>query len=297
MHPVPDLGYVDFRILYAGTVLPNSDLRIEETSLGNARLATLYVMPNVRPLPACDEDGEDDDDEEDEDADGDEEDEEDNDGNEGGADKGSSGGGGGCAGGGAASGGGMGGNGGNGSAEGGRAGQVDDGAFGVLNRIKVKSTAGHEFTINNTSLRTTSCALYESIAERCGMSADALGVLHSGRELPNDDSELRTTTLGGSHIDKRDELHLTVLIRTNGRDWEGDGYKGSGSTDNSHADTAHGHKRLRTAPPPSAPPSPPAVSSGQAHADSWHRRRPRRPLDRERLAPGMPDTGGGRRCR
>ena len=214
------MGYVDFRILYAGTVLPNSDLRIEETSLGNARLATLYVMPNVRPLPACDEDGEDDDDEEDEDADGDEEDEEDNDGNEGGADKGSSGGGGGCAGGGAASGGGMGGNGGNGSAEGGRAGQVDDGAFGVLNRIKVKSTAGHEFTINNTSLRTTSCALYESIAERCGMSADALGVLHSGRELPNDDSELRTTTLGGSHIDKRDELHLTVLIRTNGRDWE-----------------------------------------------------------------------------
>ena len=225
MHPVPDLGYVDFRILYAGTVLPNSDLRIEETSLGNARLATLYVMPNVRPLPACDEDGEDDDDEEDEDADGDEEDEEDNDGNEGGAGKGSSGGGGtgkggGGAGGGAASGGGMGGNGGNGSAEGGRAGQVDDGAFGVLNRIKVKSTAGHEFTINNTSLRTTSCALYESIAERCGMSADALGVLHSGRELPNDDSELRTTTLGGSHIDKRDELHLTVLIRTNGRDWE-----------------------------------------------------------------------------
>ena len=66
------------------------------------------------------------------------------------------------------------------------------------------------------------------------MSADAIGVLHSGRELSNDHSELHTTTLGGSHMDKLDELHLTVLIRRRpgGRDGEGDNNRGSGSKDN-----------------------------------------------------------------
>ena len=77
----------------------------------------------------------------------------------------------------------------------------------------VKSNLGHELTINNTSLGTTSRALYESIAERWGMPADALTVIHYGRELPNNNSELGMTTLGGSHTGKLDELHLTVVVR------------------------------------------------------------------------------------
>ena len=110
----------------------------------------------------------------------------------------------------------MGGNGGSSSAEGGHAGNSGGGALGVLgriNRIMVKSDLGHEFTISNTSLGTTACELYESIAVRCGRPADALRVIHSGRWLPNNNSELGMTTLGGSHTGKLDELHLTVLLK------------------------------------------------------------------------------------
>ena len=106
----------------------------------------------------------------------------------------------------------MGGNGGSSSAEGGHAGNSGGGALGVLGRIMVKSTLGHEFTISNTSLGTTACELYESIAVRCGRPADALRVIHSGRWLPNDNSELHTTSLGGDHMGKLDELHLTVVV-------------------------------------------------------------------------------------
>ena len=45
------------------------------------------------------------------------------------------------------------------------------------------------------------------------MPADALTVIHYGRELPNNNSELGMTTLGGSHTGKLDELHLTVVVR------------------------------------------------------------------------------------
>ena len=185
-------------VLHAGREIPNSDLKIGETSLGKIRPTFIF---HVRPTHSLGN-GEASEDH----------DEDDDDSSKRGADKGINdrggvGKGGGAAGGGAASGGGMGGNGGSSSAEGGRAGNSGGGAFGVLiSRIKVRSTVGHEFTISNTSLETTGCALYESIAERCGMSADAIGVLHSGRELSNDNSELHTTTLGGSHMDKLVQL-------------------------------------------------------------------------------------------
>ena len=112
----------------------------------------------------------------------------------------------------------MGGHGGSSSSEGGRAGNSGGGALadlGRINCIRVKSDLGHNFTINNTSLGITARALYESIAERCEgvTSADALTVIHSGRPLPNDNSELHTTTLGGSQMDKLGELHLVVLVR------------------------------------------------------------------------------------
>ena len=76
------------------------------------------------------------------------------------------------------------------------------------------SNLGHNITIKNTSLGITARALYESIAERCEgvRSADALRVIHSGRWLPNDNSELHTTSLGGDHMGKLDELHLTVVV-------------------------------------------------------------------------------------
>ena len=204
----------DFRLVHAGEVIPNNDLKIGETNLVLHIPANVYVCPPIgRVYPSDDEVNED-------------HGEVDDDGSKDGGDqstsrdKGDVGKGGGAAGGGAASGGEMGGNGGSSSAEGGHAGNSGGGALGVLgriNRIMVKSTLGHEFTISNTSLGTTACELYESIAVCAAAGprkpADALRVIHSGRWLPNDNSELGMTTLGGSHAGKLDELHLTVVVR------------------------------------------------------------------------------------
>ena len=192
-----------FRLVCAGKVIPNSDLTIGETNLVLYAPATVHVCLPIRRAGLSDDKGIE--------AHG----EDDDDGSKDGADqsprgKGDGGKGGGAADGGAASGGGMGGNGGS-SSSGGGARRV----FGHINRIVVKSNLGHHFTIKNTSLGITARALYESIAERCEgvRSADALRVIHSGRWLPNDNSELGMTTLGGSHAGKLDELHLTVVVR------------------------------------------------------------------------------------
>ena len=132
------VDWPQFMVLHAGREIPNSDLKIGETSLGKIRPTFIF---HVRPTHSlgngeASEDHDEDDDEDDDD------------GSKRGADKGINdrggvGKGGGAAGGGAASGGGMGGNGGSSSAEGGRAGNSGGGAFGVLiSRIKVRSTVG-----------------------------------------------------------------------------------------------------------------------------------------------------------
>ena len=191
-----------FRLVGYGKVIPNSDLTIGETILVLYAPATVHVCLPIRRAGLSDDKGIE--------AHG----EDDDDGSKDGADqsprgKGDGGKGGGAADGGAASGGGMGGHGGS-SSSGGGARRV----FGHINRIVVKSDNGHHFTIKNTSLGITARALYESIAERCEgvRSADALRVIHSGRWLPNDNSELHTTSLGGDHMGKLDELHLTVVV-------------------------------------------------------------------------------------
>ena len=191
-----------FRLVCSGKVIPNSDLTIGETNLVLYAPATVHVCLPIRRAGLSDDKGIE--------AHG----EDDDDGSKDGADqsprgKGDGGKGGGAADGGAASGGGMGGHGGSSSSGGGALGDL-----GRINRIVVKSDWGHNITINNMSLGITARALYESIAERCeGTSADALTVIHFGRPLPNDNSELHTTTLGSSQMDKLGELHLAVVVR------------------------------------------------------------------------------------